>query len=65
VVSENNDLNQFAHQIDKANKALDKKCKVAVADSGYAATTELEKIDKKEIKVIVPSQRQASKKDTS
>lgn len=63
VVSENNDLYQFANQIDQANETLHKKCDTACADSGYADTTELEKIDKKEIKVVVPSQRQASKKE--
>ena len=61
VVSENNDLNQFASQINKANEILGKKCKTACADSGYASTDELEKIDKQGIKVIVPSQRQAAK----
>ena len=65
VVSENNDLNQFAQQINQANQVLDKKCKVACADSGYASTEELEKIDKQEIKVVVPSQRQASKRKPS
>ncbi len=62
VVSENNDLNQFAEQITKANEILEKKCDTACADSGYANTDELQKIDKQKIKVIVPSQRQASKK---
>jgi transposase len=61
VVSENNDLNQFASQIKKANQILGKKCKTAVADSGYATTDQLEKIDQQGIKVIVPSQRQARK----
>jgi transposase len=61
VVSENNDLNQFASQINQANQILGKKCKTAVADSGYATTEELEKIDQQGIKVIVPSQRQAKK----
>lgn len=61
VVSENNDLYQFASQINKANEILGKKCKTACADSGYASTDELEKIDKQGIKVIVPSQRQARK----
>jgi transposase len=65
VVNETNDVNQFASQINKANQILGKKCKVAVADSGYASTDELEKIDKQEIKVIVPSKRQASKKELS
>jgi len=63
VGSENNDLSQFANQIDQANNTLGKKCETACADSGYADTDELEKIDKEEIKVIVPSQRQASKKE--
>ena len=51
------------HQINKANEILGKKCKIAVADSGYASTDELEKIDKQGIKVIVPSQRQAAKRE--
>ena len=63
VVSENNDLSQFADQIDQANETVEEKCEVACADSGYADTEELEKIDKRGIKVIVPSQRQASKKE--
>ena len=65
VVSENNDLNQFASQINKANHTLNKKCEVAVADCGYASTDDLEKIDNQEIKVIVPSQRQVTKKEPS
>ena len=62
VVNENNDRNQFAGQVEQANKALGKKCKTACADAGYANTEELGKIDKQKIKVIVPSQRQASRK---
>lgn len=63
AVSENNDLNQFANQINQANEILEKKCTVACADSGYSTTSELEKIDSQEIKVVVPSQRQASDKE--
>jgi len=62
VAGETNDLNQFARQVNQANEVLEKKCDVACADSGYAYTRELEKIDKQEIKVIVPSQKQASGK---
>lgn len=62
VASVNNDLTQFALQIDRANEVLGSNCKVACADSGYASTDELEKIDKKGILVVVPSQRQASDK---
>ena len=65
VVSENNDLNQFASQINKANHTLNKKCEVAVADCGYASTDDLEKIDNQGIKVVVPSQRQVTKGEPS
>jgi Transposase DDE domain len=63
VVSENNDVNQFANQIEQANETLGKKCNTACADSGYANTEQLKQIDLQDIKVIVPSQRQASKKE--
>jgi len=59
VVSENNDLHQFANQIEQANETLEKKCKTACADSGYASVDELEKIDSQGIKVVVPSHKQA------
>jgi transposase len=63
VVSENNDVNQFANQIEQANETLGKKCTTACADSGYANTEQLKQIDLQSIKVIVPSQRQTSKKE--
>lgn len=63
VVSENNDVNQFANQIDQANEITGKKCTTACADSGYANTDELKKIDDQKTKVIVPTQKQASKKE--
>jgi transposase len=59
AVRESSDLNQFAQQIDQANEVLEKPCEVACADAGYADTGELQKIDAKGIKVVVPSQRQA------
>ena len=59
AVSDATDARQFARQIDQANELLDAPCKVACADAGYTDTIELEKIDQQEIKVIVPSQRQA------
>jgi len=59
AVSETSDVNQFAQQIDQANEVLEKSCEVACADAGYADTQELQKIDAKGIKVVVPSQRQA------
>ncbi len=63
VVGENNDLKQFANQVNQANETLEKKCKFACADSGYAATDTLEEINDQKIVVVVPSQRQASKKE--
>jgi hypothetical protein len=59
AVSEVTDINQIAVQIDQANQNLNKPCEVAVADAGYADTEELKKLDEQEIKVVVPSQRQA------
>jgi len=54
TVSEGNDMKQFANQINQANENLGNKCQTAVADAGYACTDELEEIDNKGIKVIVP-----------
>ena len=59
AVNDVNDRNQFARQIEQAHDVLDKPCHTACADAGYADTNELEKIDAQDIKVIVPSQRQA------
>jgi len=59
AVSETSDVNQFAQQIDQANDVLEKSCEAASADAGYADTQELQKVDVKGIKVVVPSQRQA------
>jgi len=61
VVNENNDLHQFADQIEQAHETLGKKCDIACADAGYADVNELEKIDSQGIKVIVPSAKQAEK----
>lgn len=57
------DINQFASQITQANEQLEKKCEVACADAGYSDSRELEKIEGQEIKVVVPSQRQALHKE--
>ncbi len=59
AVSETSDVNQFARQIEQANRVLAKPCAVACADAGYADTAELQKVDQEGIKVVVPSQRQA------
>jgi len=53
------DIKELPNQISQANENLGKKCEVACADAGYSDSQELEKIEKEEIKVVVPSQRQA------
>lgn len=58
-VSDTNDARQFARQIDQANEVLGSPCEAACADAGYSDVGELEKIDEKDITVIVPSQKQA------
>lgn len=63
VVNENNDLHQFAEQIEQAHETLGKKCQTACADAGYSNVAELEKIDEQGIQVIVPSKKQAAKKN--
>jgi len=62
ATSDNFDSGQFAKQVDRANETLGNKCSTACADAGYANNPELEKIAKQDIKVIVPSKSQASKK---
>jgi len=63
AVNDTSDLKQFARQIDQSNDVLSKQCDSACADAGYADADELEKIDTQEIEVIVPSIRQAQRKE--
>lgn len=63
TVRANNDLGQFSLQINQAQQVLGQPCRVAVADSGYAFTDDLAKIDAQGIQVIVPTQRVASGKE--
>lgn len=64
VVSESNDLNQFADQITEANAILDKPCQNACSDAGYSNTDNLKQIHDKGITVIVPSQKQSSGRES-
>jgi len=59
VVDKSNDMQQFTKQIEQANEILDKQCQTACADAGYSDASDLEKIVKRGIDVIVPSQKQA------
>lgn len=60
AVSHANDANQLNCQLNKAIENIEKKPENIVADSGYASTQDLKKIDS-DIKIIVPSQKQAQK----
>jgi len=59
AVSDTGDVTQFANQIQQAEEVTEKECSVACADAGYSSTDELEKADRGETKIVVPSQRQA------
>jgi transposase len=63
VVNESNDIHQFAAQIEQAQETLGQPCQTACADCGYSDIDELEKVDAQDINVVVPTQRQASKKE--
>jgi hypothetical protein len=70
VVNDNNDLGQFANQVEQANETLEEPCKAACADAGYSNADELQKsaggclaaVDAQGIRVIVPSSKQAGGK---
>jgi transposase len=59
AVSETKDIDQLSEQIQGAEKVITRRCGVVCADAGYSNTKELEKLDGRDIKVVVPSQRQA------
>jgi hypothetical protein len=63
AINANNDLGQFSIQVNQAKEVLGKSPQAAVADSGYAYTEDLAKIDKQQIQIIVPTQRLASGKE--
>ena len=60
AVSQANDSNQLNPQLNNAIENIEKKPENVVADSGYASTQDLKRIDS-DIKVVVPSQKQAQK----
>lgn len=62
AVSQSNDSNQLHQQITEATKVLEKKPENICADAGYAGTEDLKKISN-DIKVVVPSTRQAQKEN--
>ena len=65
VVAQSNDSNQFSPQIEQAQEVLGHPCKNACADAGYVDADDLKKIADQNIKVIVPSQKQAHQRKVS
>lgn len=62
AVSQSNESNQLHQQITEATQVLGKKPENVCADAGYASTQDLKKIDD-DIKVVVPSTRQAQREN--
>lgn len=62
AVSETNDTDQLSAQVQHAEKVMERSCAAVCADAGYSNTEELEKLEGKDLKIVVPSQRQASDK---
>lgn len=63
AVSRSNDTNQFSSQITQAEEVMGKECQTACADSGYSQLNDLSQITQRGTDVIVPNQKQASKKE--
>lgn len=61
AVDQSNDRGQFSAQIKQAEETLGKAPEAACADAGYSSVDDIEKISS-DIHVIIPSQRQSSKK---
>ena len=57
------DANQFNAQIKEAQKTLNKKPRMACADSGYHSLEDLEQVDN-DITVVVPSQKQRQEENS-
>lgn len=62
VVNDGNDIDQFTNQMNQANEILASPCDNAVGDAGYFNADDLEKCDKQNINVIVPSTHQTRDK---
>lgn len=65
IVTDKNDIGQLSEQMNQANKVLGKNCKISCADAGYSNTEKIKELDEQNINVIVPNQKQVSKKGLS
>lgn len=61
-VDHNQDANLFSQQVKEASQVLNKKPKVASADSGYHSLEDLDQVDK-DIALVMPSQKQAQEEN--
>ena len=62
AVSQNNDLNQLAPQMEQAAETLGKAPEKVVTDAGYFSLKDIEKVPG-EIEVIMPSRKQAQEEN--
>ena len=60
AVNETKDIDQLSGQVQQAEEVIQRDCTVICGDAGYSNTKQLKKLDGKEMKIVVPSQRQAS-----
>lgn len=63
AVSDANDSNQFAAQVQGAENNLNQSCKVACADAGYSDIEQIQQIETEDRMVVVPSSHQVSRKE--
>ena len=59
AVNETKDIDQLSGQVQQAEEVIQRDCTVICGDAGYSNTKQLKKLDGKEMKIVVPSQRQA------
>lgn len=59
VVKANNDLGQLADQVEKAEAIMSRTSETVCADAGYCQYEDLERLDCRGIRVLVPSKHQA------
>src|SRR3989304_3443130 len=62
AVSQNNDLNQFASQVEQSKETLERAPANVVSDAGYFSLDDIDKVPEG-VKVIMPSRKQAQKEN--
>src|SRR3989339_699971 len=62
AVSQNNDLNQFASQVEQSKETLERAPANVVSDAGYFSLDDIDKVPEG-VKVIMPGRKQAQKEN--